>query len=191
MSTFWWNIHHWLNWRLYNDNFQCSQWWTLLQNDIVVLVVLCTRGFQAKNCDSDSLHYRCSCWGRLVSGPVTGYGVQSNVEDGLRNVTMRDFSIFVIQCPGPLPKSCLYNNPQNLICIIFCWCLFEQDLGLFQTLIFPRQICTKIYKWLAFSASSWSCLFYVKTLKIHVIININAGFYVMFGEFRVLSNFDN
>ena len=42
MSSFWSNFHHWLHWKLSNDNFQCGQWWRFHQNDDVFVSVYAT-----------------------------------------------------------------------------------------------------------------------------------------------------
>ena len=40
MLSFWWNYHHWLHWKLSNDNFQYSQWWKFRQNDNISVSVI-------------------------------------------------------------------------------------------------------------------------------------------------------
>ena len=36
-SSFWWNVHHWLHWKL--SKWQCSQWWKFHQNDDIFVSV--------------------------------------------------------------------------------------------------------------------------------------------------------
>ena len=42
MLSFWRNFHHWLHWKLSQDNFQCSKWWKFQfrQNDDIFVSVL-------------------------------------------------------------------------------------------------------------------------------------------------------
>ena len=97
MLSFWWQFHHWLHWRLSNDNLQCRQWWKFRQNDNIHVSL--NRNYVR---DKINLQPNGEAAGTPTCSPVVCLMVEEwNVEDAWNIGDSRDGIIPAADALGP------------------------------------------------------------------------------------------